>query len=77
MSDEQENSRSYTNMAWNSLYDAVDHDYFRSQDAELIYTVLKETLQPRPFSDYLKRYIFEKSGMTGSSHSIPREAYQD
>ncbi len=77
MSDEQENSRSYTNMAWNSLYDAVDHDYFRSQDAELIYTVLKERLQPRPFYDYLKRYIFVKSGMIGSSHAVPLKEYQD
>ena len=54
MNDEQENSRSYTNMAWNSLYDTVDHDYFRTQDAELIYTALKERLHPRPFYDYLK-----------------------
>ena len=64
-------------MAWNSLYDTVDHDYFRTQDAELIYTALKERLHPRPFYDYLKRYIFNKSGMTGSSHDVPLKVYQD
>ena len=35
----------FTNKAWDVLYDAVDNNYFRERDAELIYSALKKRMK--------------------------------
>lgn len=77
MEDESNRSFDFTNNAWEALYDAVDNDYFRDQDADLIYSVLKKRLKYIPFGEYLKRYLYQKSGLTDSFESVPLKTYQD
>lgn len=57
---EQQNLRDFdfTDVAWESLYDAVDDTQFPNKDAQLIYNSLKHHLKIRSFGDYLKRYIY-------------------
>ena len=66
----------YTEAAWESLYDAVDATQFLNQDAHVIYDSLKHRLKLRSFGDYLKRYIYQKAGLTGSFTEVPLKDYQ-
>ena len=66
----------YTEAAWESLYDAVDATQFLNQDAHLIYDSLKHRLKLRSFGDYLKRYIYQKAGLSGSFTEVPLKDYQ-
>ena len=66
----------FTEAAWESLYDAVDDTMFLEQDAQLIYNSLKHRLKFISFSDYLKRYIYEKAGLTQSYAEVSLKEYQ-
>lgn len=69
-------SYEFTKAAWNKMYAAVDNQYFQEADAELIYHSLEKELKPVPFGDYLKRYIYQKTGMEGSFREVPLRDYQ-
>lgn len=66
----------FTDAAWESLYDAVDDTQFLDKDAQLIYNSLRHRLKIRSFGDYLKRYIYEKAGLTEPFAEIPIKEYQ-
>ncbi len=66
----------FTDAAWESLYDAVDDTQFLEKDAHLIYNSLKHRLKVISFGDYLKRYIYQKAGLTDSFAEIPIKEYQ-
>lgn len=66
----------FTDAAWESLYDAVDDTQFLDKDAQLIYNSLRHRLKIRSFGDYLKRYIYEKAGLTDPFAEIPLKEYQ-
>ncbi len=66
----------YTDAAWESLYDAVDDEFFLEQDAELIYKSLKHRLRFIPFGEYLKRYIYLKAELKGAFADVPLADYQ-
>lgn len=66
----------FTDAAWESLYDAVDDTKFHDRDAQLIYNSLRHRLKIRSFGDYLKRYIYEKAGLTESFTEIPIKEFQ-
>jgi len=66
----------FTDSAWSVFYSVVDDPFFNDKDADLIYEALRDRLQIVPFCDYLKRYIYEKAGLTGSPKEIPLEDYQ-
>ena len=76
MDDTLNRSYNFTVKAWDQMYDTVDHRYFQEQDSGLIYQALEKSLKPVPFGDYLKRYIYRKSGMDGSFREVPLEEYQ-
>ena len=76
MEDYLDRSYEFTKAAWNKMYAAVDHQYFQEDDAELIYHSLEKELKPVPFGDYLKRYIYQKTGMEGSFREVPLRDYQ-
>ncbi len=76
MENNLDRSYDFTKAAWNKLYDAVDHEYFQTMDSELIYKSLEKELKPVPFGDYLKRYIYRKTGMEGSFRDVPLRDYQ-
>ena len=69
-------SYNFTTNAWDQMYEAVDHRYFQEMDADLIYRSLEKGLKPVPFCDYLKRYLYRKTGMTGSFREVPLREYQ-
>ena len=77
MEDESNRSFDFTNNAWEVLYDAVDSDYFKDRDADLIYTALEKRLKYISFGEYLKRYIYKKAGFTEPFESIPLSVYQE
>lgn len=66
----------FTNVALESFYDAVDDRYFKDEDARLIYRALMQRMRLVPFSWYLKRYIYNRAGLTGNYLDIPTEEYQ-
>lgn len=66
----------FTNAAWESLYDAVDDSEFMDKDAHLIYNSLKNRLKFISFGDYLKRYIYQKAGLTEPFAEVPLKEYQ-
>ena len=67
----------YTSAAWESLYDAVDDDRFREQDAEIIYESLKTRLKIKSFGDYLKRYIYLKAEFAKPFVDVSVSEYQE
>ncbi len=66
----------FTDRAWEQLYEVAEDPYFRSKDAQLIYEALRDHLEPIPFCDHLKRYIFRKAELEGSWDKIPLQDYQ-
>lgn len=50
----------YTSRAISSMNRAVNDNYFRDNDAEVIFKMLEEQLKLVSFGDYLKRYIYKK-----------------
>jgi hypothetical protein len=73
----QQDSYEFTVRAENYLYDTVDLKNFRDKEADFIYDCLKNNLRTIPFSDYLKRYISQKAGMTGDYAEIDIREYQE
>ena len=67
----------FTRRAMDTFYDAVDDPYFRDQDPDVIYATLKDKVQIVSFGDFLKRYIYEKTGMSGNYKEIPVTEYRD
>ena len=66
----------FTNRDWDILYDIVDDDYFETHDAEMIYEALeKNILHNRPFSDYLKRYVYRVSQSEEAFEEITDDEY--
>lgn len=66
----------FTDAAWESLYDAVDHTDFLEKDAQLIYNSLKHKLRFISFGEYLKRYIYKKAALTEPFGDVPLKEYQ-
>lgn len=72
-----DDSLDFTNIAYESMYKAVDNErFYENDDADLIYEQLEKNLRAIPFGDYLKRYIYQKSGMTGKYDEIPLDEYR-
>ena len=69
-------SLDFTNNAWEALYEAVDNSYFRDKDADLIYSALENRLRLISFGEYLRRYIYQKAGLTEPFESVPVSEYQ-
>lgn len=67
----------FTQRSEEYLYDTVDLDDFRDKEADYIYDCLNKRLRLIPFCDYLKRYIFIKSGMTGDYREVDSREYQE
>ena len=59
------------------FYGVVDNPDFSEIDSQLIYQALREYLEPIPFSDYLKRYIYQTAKISQPFESVPLTEYQD
>ena len=65
-----------TVIAENSFYDAVDNPYFRDRDVDVIYRLLQERMTLQSFSFYLKRYIYQKTGLREPFEEVSEKTYQ-
>ena len=72
-----ERSYSFSIIGLNTLWETVDDARFLKQDAEEIMAALKDQMRVVPFCEYLKRYVYLRSGTVGSYRSIPEEEYRD
>lgn len=70
------NALDFTRKSEDAFYDAVDLADFQDKDAETIFQYLKKEIRLIPFGDYLKRYIYLKSGMLGDYTDIDVREYQ-
>ena len=59
------------------FYSVVDSPDFSELDSQLIYRALLERLDPIPFGDYLKRYIYRAAGISQPFDTVPLTEYQD
>ena len=67
----------FTERARDLFYNAVDDPYFRGQDVQIIYDTLCGSLHLISFGEYLRRYIYEKAGMTEHFQDVPVNRYQE
>ncbi len=74
---EMERSYSFTAHGLNRMLNTVDDLEFQEKDAAKIIETLRDQMRVVPFSEYLKRYIYLRSGMVGSYRKIPLEEYRD
>ena len=65
-----------TVIAENRFYDAVDNPYFRDRDVDVIYRLLQERMTLQSFSFYLKRYIYQKTGLREPFEEVSEKTYQ-
>lgn len=72
---EYERSFSFTANAERCVTKTVEDLAFPEKDADMIFETLKNGLRVVPFSDYLKRYIYQQSGMFGSFREVPISSY--
>jgi len=70
------NSLDFTRMSMENFYDTVDLAEFKDKDAEVIFNHLKDRVRMIPFCDYLKRYIFLNTRMTGDYREVDIKEYQ-
>ena len=73
---DENRSMDFTNKAWDVLYGAVDSNYFRDRDADLIYSALRERMKFIPFGEYLKRYIYRQACLEEPFKEVPLKEYQ-
>ena len=66
----------YTDRGWNDLYEIVDDPDFCGHEAEKIYRDLTQKQRLIPFCDYLKRFLYDSAGLSGSFREIPLSEYQ-
>ena len=66
----------FTQRGMTEMLKTVQDLSFPSQDASMILRCLKNEIGFTPFSEYIKRYVYMKSGMTGSYRMIPQTQYQ-
>jgi len=77
MNNENNDPLNFTNYALESLYDTVDDlRFYNNHDADLIYEHLQRNLRAIPFCDHLKRYVYQKAGMSGNYDDIPLDEYR-
>ena len=71
------NSLDFTHNAAHEIHDLIWMEDFDSSDSEMIYKYLKEKISVVSFSDYLKRYIYEKAELRGDYRAISDRVYQE
>lgn len=67
---------SFTENAWDALYDAVDSKDFIDRDASLIFDALSKKLRFIPFGEYLKRYIYRRAEIAEPFEGVPLDDYR-
>ena len=68
-------SYSFTLKAWRQIQETLDCGDFWSMEADAIYQTLTGRIRAVPFREYLKRYLYEKTGMYRPFASVPLQEY--
>ncbi len=76
MNGDQERSYQFTLHGNHLMTETVSDALFQDLDAEMIFRSLTDRFFVVPFCEYLKRYIYLKSGMTGSYRKVPFDTYR-
>lgn len=66
----------FTNRA-ERIVESTVSDLGSSPDPDTVYANLKEKLNPKPFSDYLKRYIYRKAEIKKNKDEVTDDEYRD
>lgn len=67
----------FTEKAWESVYNVVDSDSFQNHGADQIFSELAKQVRIVSFSNYLKRYLYVKQGMTKPFHLVEDQEYEN
>ncbi len=65
----------FTELADAGIKDVIESEDFLYMDAEMIFNHLLSGIRQMEFSDHLKRYVYEKEGMTRYFYEVPDEEY--
>ena len=67
----------FTRRAAQKFRQVVSLDTFEDEDAEVIFHYLYKEMELVSFGDYLKRYIYERAGLTDKFSDVPQEVYRE
>ena len=67
----------FTRKAAQRFRQVVSLDTFEDEDADVIFNYLYKEMELVSFGDYLKRYIYERAGLTEPFQSVSQEVYRD
>ncbi len=73
--EKRDRSFNFTLQGKSMFEDTVGNLMFPEADANMILQALQSSFRVVPFCEYLKRYLYQKTGFTGSYRSIPLEEY--
>ena len=74
MKDYRDSALYFTDQGWEQLYKVVDSPAFKGNEAEVIFESLMNC-RPKPFGEYLKRYLYEAAALTDPYSQVPRDEY--
>ena len=67
----------FTRRAAQKFREIVNLETFEEEDANVIFNYLYKEMELVSFGDYLKRYIYERAGLTEPYGEVPAEAYRE
>ena len=67
----------FTKKAARRFREVVSLDSFEDEDADVIFHYLYKEMELVSFGDHLKRYIYERAGLTEPFGEIPQEVYRE
>ncbi len=67
----------FTRKAARRFREIVSLDQFEEEDAGVIFHYLYKEMELVSFGDYLKRYIYERAGLTEDFAEVPQEVYRE
>ena len=65
----------FTRKAMRGINRVITSDDFKDMDADVIFDYLLNEMEIVVFRDYLKRYIYERAGLTGPFSGIKDDVY--
>lgn len=67
----------FTHRAQQQFSSVTEDPYFESKDTQMIYDLLQEQMQTVPFGAFLKRFLYQKAGMTEPFSTVQTELFVD
>lgn len=77
MENDLEKSYAFTIRAWSRIEGMLDREMFLKMEPDALFRALVGQFRPRPFHEYLKRYLYLKAGIRQPFHTVQTQAYLD